>query len=1170
MDDCLAWVTRAEVVLGSDLTSISDESAMIEAFGKHEQIYQEMDQQKDRIEAVLRRGSSMLDVIPEKEKKGFSDRLSVLFKRWSSLSERASATESNFDSFISNQENFYENLEGFVGWMRRLGLLVSEDIDENVERDEHRKHLFIHKEYCKDIKQHEQMYEMLIKNGEKILEGLPNKRKVSFQEQLQKLKEGWDNLIDVAIEKEEDLVDLSGVDDEHCVLSRSNSNRKEPVVNLQDEAERLSKDLDVIEDGLEKVRKGMGSVVGNTDIKMKHHLKICLRSDAEMEKIEEVIRKASRLPVESEERMTIDAKIGELKMNWDDIAETLHRERSDLEKTIEMERNLDAFVDEYHSLENALADCHSLEDLETGLEKMISFIDKYSDIQENIMRLTERKGNDVKVEMMETVVKILEKAFQTKDNIRIKVETLREKDSLIAEIDQLMLRVAMLNQTRTDISMKNNEDAVAELSSSIKMCNELIEKTLSLKSQIVEHSAFQEKGAELFGENLRDIEGSLRTMMQSKEKELTDLKTSKQLIDLLLKDVSDGNYEELMDDLLKKISVMKIEEIGDVLQDAHNIKCKLEKQMEKAIEIERCFPEQNGNAVGILMEELRKQTKDVYFVINFVELCNSVSQQSNVLNAKLNSIKDDIQSLQESENAIEMRVIFGYLEKDFKIGLEELKSDAEKIRDSEEDWPMELKDIEKDRRKVLLQTLDDMLVQFNGIRVVVEESIKFKLIEEGLQNMTSDPLLSLEDRKEHLEGVLKEIEQLHSDLVSMNGSTEMSGLVVGVIGRCATFKQMICNEIEEVSKAISDNILCCEAVKNCEILISKVENGIENEDTIIKLQQKVQDMRRDLEKHSSFVKMHGLAKEMRDVNENGLNATREKNVLEESDKTIEKLTHLGEKLDDFVQTSSLLKSELKITNAAKLDEFMCIDEAEAFLKDSKDKEDSLNERFKLLLNTFEVLNDLLKIGEDENMMKEISANEKEFGALIAGNSRLESDLKNAKNMNEEINTRNCEILEKLESSSRDFDANFNKAKSFDEIGLVIDAFSWNINTASDELKSLLQKDLNIHLPSKEREETIKNLRNTNCSITSANSSLENRRRKINELNKEMKHRECSIENVEKWIEKLEGLIHQSLSANFEKELENLVEIEKEVEGISNEIGVICSITVNRGEATKSI
>ena len=1172
VDDCLAWVQRAEFVFSSDLTSISDEDAMIEAFGKHEQIYQEMDQQKERIEAVLKRGSSMLDVIPSSEKSSFNERLDVLFKRWSNLSERASDKESNFDSFVSNQENFYEHLEGFVDWMRSIGFQLSQDIDENDEKSEHKENLLIHREYCKDIKRHEQMYEKLMKNGEKILEGLPNERKMSFHEQLLRLKEGWENLVDVAIDKEEDLVELSGFVEEDCIFSRSNSKRSEHSV-VKEEVEGLSKDLDIIENGLKEVRKEIGAVKGKTDEKMKHHLAVCLRSDAEMEKIDEVLVKASRLPKESEERKIMDAKIEDVKKEWNEIAETLHRERSDLEKFIEIERDLDNLSDEFDAIESSvdLTESVSVENLESGLEKMICFVDENLNIQERIMKLPEKYGSEVKLKMLSKVEAIFEKANARKDRIGVEIEKIKDNEKLVAEIDQLSLKVAMLNQppsgSEDDAA---SEDIFTALASSIKLCQELIEKALSLKSHVKENL---EVDREKYTGNLDEMESVLKREIEKKEKELVDLKTSKELTDSLNQEVTDFSHAERLDDLREKLSsAMTDDEFDVILKDAYELQKNLEKSKGKAFEIRDCFPNQTGNGSETLIDYLHKQEKQLESFMESAKEYRIVAHQANVLDGKLKAIKSDLLSSAEVQDPTEKIRIFALLEKDAKQDIENLKGSVREMEDSVEvGLPVNSNNIQSKMVRFASAAAKNSLLELNAIKISLEQNERCQQIEKNIDRMNFGASLSLENLKGHLEKCLSEVEQYENEISKMEKVTEnetQKEFFEEVRENCKNCKEKVLKKMDHVSEGISQKNLHHDDLKDCEKLINEFdENGIK-EKTVKELQQKILRTRKAFENNLNIAANENVAQGIAKLSEKEADAVtnRQRNVLKESGRIMENLDNVERNVNDFIQLSDSIKNEYENHWEKNVGEFNSIEEGNAKLQEQRSKEKDIRSKMDSLIYIFNVIKSLVDNNEVEAVSKQLSGYEKDLESLQNANECLEQDLLKCNEGNADMNMCNNEISNNLEKERKQFDFNLKNLKTLEDIDSIFNSFSDAIEAAQYQLNSLCEKDLS--LPSKEKKNIKLKLEDTGVKLSSANDCLEGWKKKVNDWTDALKEGNNSIENVKKWMDKLEQVLDHEVTRNVKKESEDLGEIEREIEGIGNEVTQICKKTFGTSKLQK--
>lgn len=1109
VDDCLAWVDRAENVFSSDLTSIYDEDAMIEAIGRHEQIYQEMDQQKDRIEAVLKRGNSMLDVIPSNEKTKLNERLNVLFKRWSSLSERAFDSESNFDSFITNQESFYENLEGFVDWMRSLGLVLSEDIEENVEREEHKENLLAHRSYCKDIKQHEEMYEMLMRNGEMVLQGLPAERKKSFHEQLQRLKEGWKSLVDAAIDKDEELAGLCNVSGGIYGLLRSKSTEREVPLIVRREVEEMAKDLNVIENGLKEVRNEIGTAVGQTEDRMKYHLAICLRSDAEMEKIDEVIMKVSQLPTDSEERRAMNAKIEELKKNWEEIAETLHRERSDLEKTIDVERNLENIAEEYNLLESSAKDSCSVESLENVLQGMLELLDGQSDIQERITNLPKMMGADVKMEMLSKVGELFEKAESKKIVIGKEIKKLREKGDLIAKIDQLSLKLATLNQPRLVENVNeasNCDNGLERLSNSMRTCRDLIESTLSLKLKVSESPVFtDEKEAKVYKENLLEMESFLRSELEGKEKEFAGMKASDQSGDALKKEVFDLQFEKrwnvLMETIIADPTVLPMDVI---LQDANSLRSDLENCIHKAAEVGDGFENQTESK---LIEKLERQNRQAKCFVEFTEEFRTIFDKLDLLKGKLFSLENGMPSLNDDSRKIPR--IMADLQKVFETGMEVISETAEKIRNREEEHlPSEVDEVLKKKLESCVESADSMLAQWNEIRCLFKQQMNYQMVEEDLTKLENSSSLGLEDMKIWLEKIFKNIEELESNVAMLKDGAKGSEFVQGLIGKMVYCKEKISDKLEQIAGKIAKKDIYSKNVRSFEMLLQNVENDELYEGTDELLKENVVDMKERLKAFAFIVENDEMIDEIGEISKQEAEMAKnmQREVLEKYQRCAKKLLIMEKSLNDFDEASCCIGDELRSPK----------------VKNSKDCID-LNE---------------------------------------AENSGLENE---SRMFLEEVNTCSNAINKHLNESTDKFNAGVKKSKDVKEIRSALDEFANGIQNFDRKIESLFKKISNYSLPSKEHENVMAGLKELQSKIQSSKEDAESWTRKVQDISEEMEERNMAISNVDGWIRKLEQHLNRKPSMNLVNELEDLERIENEMDAIGKEVSQICSKAIGLGK-----
>ena len=1171
MDECLAWVQQAELIFGSDLTSISDDDAMMEALGRHEQIYKEMDQRKSQIEAVLKRGSNMLDLIPFDDKSFFSERLNVLFRRWSSLSEKAFRKESTFDSFVADQESFYENLEGFLEWMQRMGLVISQDVDENVDKPEHKENLLIHQGYCKDIKDHEKMYKMLMKNGEKILECLPFERKKSFHEQLQRLREGWIGLVDVATDKEEDLIELSGAVDGESILFTSNlkgsESHSETVVR-----EDLSKRLDVIDGRLKRLRMETKAVGESADERMKQHLAICLQSDSEMEKIDEVIARASCLPVESEERKSINGKIEQVKKEWDDIVESLHRERSDLEKEIEIERKLDSLNSKFDEIDDSidLSKSVPVRELERGLENMACFIDNNSDIQDYIMKLPERSGADVKMKMLSKARRVFERADAKKDQIRSEIEKLRKRDLLTSEIDQLTLSVAMLNEPRSaDEDEDRKEDILTVASRSVKLCLELTEKTLMLKSQVTENSG--EGGLKAYEEKLVEIENILINEKEKREKVLADYRTSKELSDVLSKEIYDLRCEEKLAGWIMAVSsAMTAVDFDEVLNEAHGFMKKLELLIGKENDLEERFPEQNEGDVRGILNVLKAYESELQSFMKSTEEIKFVYEHMGVMEEKLMALKRSLLLPFDVNDPNESLEVFTHNKKEITKEIRNLNLTAQEMKIKRlETTSSELNTILEKKLSFTVEISESMLVELDKIEASLKLRKSCKLIEDDLCQLQFDSTLSLKQLKDDIERYMTKVERFESDLTQMEKNTEEEGsgeLIGEFYEKCRKCKDMLMKRMALISQGISQKSAFCDAVQKCEDFAVSIDDGIVKGRTAEDVQQKIQYVKEDFHRYLEIVKSEDAIQQVSKLSEtDSQDMLKIQSVaIEQSVRALRKLEDAEISVDSFAAVFNLIMDEMQKLKTKKLDEFSCIAEAQKTSKEKKFIVERIKSKFVSFWDSFNNIKGLLDDAELKNISNQMLDNEKELENLMIINARLEDELMDGEKQMKDFEISNDEICENLKKCKEQFDLDLESAKTLEGLNSVLDQFLHTIAVIELKLGSFSDKFPASCLPSKEKDELLLKLKDSKSSVSSAKDHLENWREKVKSWTDSLEEGKSAVRSVGKWMDKLECFLDNDVTKSVEKELQDLEEIEKELEGIGNEVSQICRSSAATG------
>ena len=1181
VDDCLAWVQKAEVVFSSDLTSITDEDAMIEAFGKHEAIYREMDQRKDRIETVLRRGSSMLDVFPSADKGSMKGRLDVLFKKWSNLSERASSKESNFDNFVSDQEFFYENLEGFIEWMQRLGCMISEDIDEEAGKSVLNDCLLEHRDLCGDIKGHKNMYEKLIENGNKILEGLPVERKASFDEHLRRLKSGWENLVDVAIGKEQDLALLAGDEEHASALSKQDGVARDE----QQEIESILSDLDVIADGLKKVRVDAARIPcqGTVSELMQNHLAMCLQSDAEIEKLDALVAKAAKLPQGNEDRIKIDCIVEKLQEEWQALVEGLHRERSDLEKAVEFERTVEELSDQLVAMDGKENDENGelglVDQLDGSLEGLSILIDKNMSLQDQVLGLPESKYSQLKRDLLAKVEGLMKKAEVRKQEFKGKIDSIVKINSLKQEAEGILFEVASLNETELEknANANKNEDKIKTLSGSIMARQSLLEKTIRLKLKIEdsrEHGAVAD-----YVSHFEDIESKLTAELEKDERKLVDLKTSKRLKDDVFEDFDalriEAQLKELADNLPLSEDVLQLQSVE---HKTEGIRKDLKELRRKTEEIRSCFEQSDDAELKGLLETISELDKRAALIAKTVKSGSNIVEKSSTLGMKFAALENDFLSFEDSHNLREQSILLGSVEKEILDDVKELRKVATEMQDDQLKMFPPLADFQMNLVTSKIKAAEKIESEICKVKAHLEERKRMESIEKALlsfKQIATDPMTTLENAREAAVKALNEIENLEIELdvisksvfAEENGSENAAGHEVEIkrlLSFCQDNKRKISDKIQLVEEAIHRKFDLENFLDECESLADTSNAGgkFETKEHLLKRIGQIK-----VKGEASVKKLEQMEKDLSDIFRQLGKA--DENIAGKTTRVIEALQKkilfyaTTEKLArDFIDLTNVIKRDLEYLHTPGLDESYKMEDAEVKAEDYKTKIEDVRIKIVALSELAKVIHEQLE-GTEIDIQKELDELQRDVELKEDLAASFSLDLANAKE-NVYRNNLGCEeIFDCFKDANVAFERGLNNSKSHAALSQHISGFISDIDSL-DAKVVCLSNDLansSTQMPAYEKELQGEKISNLKTKLTAARSRVSNLQKDILILNDKITENESSMVYIEKWMDNVASILREENMKDVGKELGELEKVENDFDATAEKVQRICENVV---------
>lgn len=1193
VDECLAWVQKAEEVFSSDLTSITDEDKMIEAFGKHEQVYEEMMSQRGRIEAVLKRGNSMLEMVPSDGKSEMKEKLDVLFKKWSNLSERASFKETSFDDFISDQESFYEDLEGFVEWMQNLGLLVSQDIDEDLTEATQKGKLLAHRELCKDIAEHEKMFQKLFKSGNRILDGLPFERKDSFGEQLQRLIEGWQNLVDGAVDKEEELAELSGTDDGFSVLLRTKSMgegremRRVSIERIQDDVTEIDGRLVLVKESLKATQR-----YSTIEEQFQQHLEICLKSDEEMENIEKLVAKASKLPEGTEERKRINEKIEKLNKDWELLANVLHRERSDLEKAMEVNRNIEVMVQEFEMIDTSLLVLegeesaeHSIDELEVGLDNILSFIDKNSFLQGKVMNLPDKVSMEVKRGLLKKVDNVFQKAALMKNEIKEHIDGLVEKDSIKAEIDGLLLRASMFNEPQFDESEdddddeRDDEDRVAAISEAVNDCKIMIETAKALKAKLIERPDRKSLSAyeNCLDEVLRNLEGERNKL----DEKLESWQESKELKEQFLKDWNKEDVSSKLDIVMQRLSNKSSpENIEDILHDTRQIEQNLQEFRLRTAVIVKKIPNQGLSSLEIVNTDIDRLQKRVTDFLNINRNVSLINEKSKLLQDELCGIENDIMVSNEFLELKEKRIIFGNIQEEMKRKAEQLEIYVEEtISKRLEIAPSDFDRILQAVATSALETAKSVSIKLDQMKDALGKEEKIQALKEKCDSLINAPLDSLlqesNDVVEGLHGAVLKIEELRSNCNKIKSGLDISECCFGVEyskklesdienveSALKSFEEIVSEKESQARRASETRNDIKRVISNCEMLVDRPLKSVTSEEELLLILK---------EKESEIDGMIALlddsvpkaetmtAISTKDADLLITNMQKVKAGLLESK---QRMKTLRENADNFNKLSNAVRDDLSNEIVCRLATFNSLNHVQDYLIENKTKLAGVSRQIGEMRNAFGIIQSSVSEDERERIEKNIMDLENSYAVKRNDLQSIEEELVRSMEDTKECGNEFEGILNSLDLIYDGLEADCSNVKDEDAMTSSLDKFLKAIDQEERQLNQLTNKQANMVSCFPLTEQNLINAKvgEAKNKIWLARQQHEEKAKRHNDRIEQKNELDNCLQVIVEWTGKIDEIISEVITLDvLERESKALEEIEQEMADKEREINQICEI-----------
>ncbi len=1174
MEDCIAWLENAENVFNRDLTQITEEDAMMEAFGKHELIYKEMDQRKDRIEAVLKRGNDMLASICEEDKEALKERLDLLDRRWSCLGQRASSAELNFDNFIADQETFYEDLEGFVEWLQRVGMEVSGDIDN----EDASKQLSTHRVICSDIKIHEKMMQKLVCSGRKILDGLPPGRKSSFQEQLQRIISGWDDLVDEAVKKEEELCVVCNVTDGFSELSKKV--RKFGVSQDSKETSMLREADDIMEK-LVEIRNEVAVAQSDLDVKqqMERHLEVCLRADAQMEKIEKLAGRVEAMSLEEEQKSKLEAKIGLLQSIWNELGDELNSRRNDLERALEVEQKVERMKQRSNdlSLEDSSFDDLSKEDLEARIPSLQKFIDDVSELRNDVSSTSSDNS------LVPELDGLVEKARVCLDCADRNLEKLEIVDELKLEINGFLLQVSTFLEGPGEEFDNYDEDSDNDRDEQTRgFSPEECEPFISLSEDLLRRIDDNSSSDLLpYRKSIEDFEARLK---RRKEEQIQQIEKQDKLKNWKEKLKSQqGRIDQDFKDIEAKIS------FENISQNSAEINNEIEILAGKILRLqeENESEESEMEAVELIskkkeqLNELNGLVEQVLFVDKKL---SDISQKCSIAESELSSFgKRKTPELLELCDDVERKM------QDLKTEEKELKFASASIEqlgnvclNDELRRKVDSQAEEIQKRTEALDTkisrVREGVAIFNRI-ITQTDSIKKQL--QSLENVKKHEGMSLDESQTWVEAKLDEVNHLRNSLTAL---TEDCDSVADCIG--SEYASEFINDIKEYDGIIKNHE---EVIKEIQVDVSKGKDdklsmqiifneldGFIGQCGCFESCESIDDIIENCDKHRQNIDFEIEKLRAIEAVENIQKVSKidADELLKAKERYIEKLETskviILSKKDDaivFLEALNRIEKEHDLEVPSESGNFDSFADAEQAIQGCKENCLEVEDIIATAADSFGKISDWLGAEKQQKYRDKIA----KFRECLAERKDSLEVLTKAevegKKDREKFNSELQKMTRTLTDMKKELNVNLKDCKDVEDHENCMQIASELLEKNRQALLEFTAdfQDAIMKLPRSEREAIRHNIKECKSIESELDQELANKRLELQNALEQSEKISGLVSDMNKWIENVEAVIDGISELKINQEMNELSRIENESIEKENDINQIVEILLNQGK-----
>lgn len=458
------WLKEAESTLKTDMFTVPEEQQMDEIL-KQEKLYNEMQQQQLLVVDILDRGRKLSSSMTGEEQETMRLELDKLSRRWDEVQKLSDEHGSRMEQCISEQADYYDQLEKCVVWMQEASESIAFDELDGKSAVVMKEKLSKHMSLCEEIEERESCVKAVLEKGKDLVEKLPKEEKGSIEEQLTRLKDEWHKLRQQAKEKENELKGNLGetFEEDICLMGMTKGTGEEEQLDdskdLEDKQMDYGVDLVQFKEWLSNVMVTASKSIEASnveDLESAVNDNVTLRGEAKS-RLEDLVLKGQDLASKWRAKDTkatknLEEQIEELKRDWHSTNDVLDHKAEQLQAATTSVRKAQTKVEKVHSLlegvERTFDDCKYHDDFgaELKLECFQNLLREVEVCEANLADVIsdgyELSSGLIRVEesLQSRISDLAEKITQVKGDISAEIEkdqdVLEEKNHLLEDLGE--------------------------------------------------------------------------------------------------------------------------------------------------------------------------------------------------------------------------------------------------------------------------------------------------------------------------------------------------------------------------------------------------------------------------------------------------------------------------------------------------------------------------------------------------------------------------------------------------------------------------------------------------------------------------------------------------------------------------------------------------------------